>query len=146
MSGAGIGSLVGTLFLASLGDFRHKNWLLLICMFLFGISLFCLALSPWFWLSWVILLFLGLSDIFPMGTTVLQLSVPPELRGRVMSLWIMTVALSMIGSFPMALAADYTNWPTAFASGCRHLSDCWPDLGCIPPHVAQVGIIGSPIF
>ena len=140
MSGAGIGSLVGTLFLASLGDFRHKNWLLLICMFLFGISLFCLALSPWFWLSWVILLFLGLSDIFPMGTTVLQLSVPPELRGRVMSLWIMTVALSMIGSFPMALVADYKNWPTAFAGGSAICLIAGLILGILRPTLRRLAL------
>jgi predicted MFS family arabinose efflux permease len=109
-------------------------------MFLFGISLFCLALSPWFWLSWVILLFLGLSDIFPMGTTVLQLSVPPELRGRVMSLWIMTVALSMIGSFPMALAADYTNWPTAFASGAAICLIAGLILGVLRPTLRRLAL------
>ncbi len=117
MSGAGIGSLAGTIFLASLGNFSHKSWLLLASMFIFGVSLFVLAWSAWFWVAWVILLFLGLSDIFPMGTTVLQLSISPELRGRVMSLWFITIAFSLMGSFPMALAADYTNWTTAFAGG-----------------------------
>ena len=46
MSGAGVGALAGTIFLASLGNFRHKNWLLIASMFLFGVSLFLLAWSP----------------------------------------------------------------------------------------------------
>lgn len=117
MSGAGVGALAGTIFLASLGNFRYKNWLLIASMFLFGVSLFLLAWSPWFWVSWGILFFLGLSDIFPMGTTVLQLSVSPELRGRVMSLWYVTAAFTLIGAFPMALVADHLNWTAAFAGG-----------------------------
>ena len=117
LTGAGVGSLAGTVFLASLGNFRYKNWLLLSFMFLFGVSLFLLAWSPWFWVSWVILLLLGLSDIFPMGTTVLQLSIPPELRGRVMSLWWVTMAFALIGTFPMTVVADYVDWTTAFAGG-----------------------------
>ena len=117
MSGAGVGALAGTIVLASLGNFPHKNWLLIASMFLFGVSLFLLAWSPWFWVSWGILFFLGLSDIFPMGTTVLQLSVSPELRGRVMSLWYVTAAFTLIGAFPMALVADYVNWTAAFAGG-----------------------------
>ena len=72
MTGAGIGSLSGTIIMASLGNTPHKNRLLLACIFLFGISLFCLAWSPWFWLSWAILYLVGMGSIVPMGTAVLE--------------------------------------------------------------------------
>ena len=117
MTGAGIGSLSGTFILASLGNFRRKNWLLLGCIFLFGISLFLLAWSPWFWLSWAILYFIGMGSIVPMGTTVLQLSVPRELQGRVMSLWYASAGFMFIGSFPLTIVADTLGWTTAFAGG-----------------------------
>ena len=140
MAGAGAGSLSGTLLLASLGNFPHKNWLLLGSMFLFAISLFFLAWSTWFWFSWVILFLLGLSDIFPMGTTVLQLSVPPELRGRAMSLWIVTIAFSLIGSFPMAVVADYANWATALAGGAVICLAAGLVLGVLRPTLRRLNV------
>ena len=117
MTGAGIGSLSGTFVMASLGNSRHKNWLLLGCIFLFGISLFILAWSTWFWVSWVILYFIGMGSIVPMGTTVLQLSVPAEFQGRVMSVWYISAAFMFIGSYPMTLVAEHISWTAAFAGG-----------------------------
>ena len=117
MTGAGIGSLSGTFIMASMGNSPHKNWLLLGCIFLFGIALFCLAWSQWFWLSWVILFLVGMGSIVPMGTTVLQLSVPGEYQGRVMSVWYVSAALMFIGSYPMTLVAEYISWTAAFAGG-----------------------------
>ena len=140
MSGAGVGALAGTIFLASLGNFRYKNWLLIASMFLFGVSLFLLAWSPWFWVSWGILLFLGLSDIFPMGTTVLQLSVSPELRGRVMSLWYVTAAFTLIGAFPMALVADFVNWTAAFAGGAVICLVIAMIVGVVRPTLRQLRV------
>ena len=117
MAGAGIGSLSGTVIMASLGNTPHKNWLLLACVFLFGISLFCLAWSPWFWLSWAILYLVGMGSIVPMGTAVLQLSVPTEFQGRVMSVWYISAGFMFIGSYPMTLVAEYLSWTAAFSGG-----------------------------
>ena len=117
MTGAGIGSLSGTFIMASMGNSPHKNRLLLGCIFLFGIALFCLAWSHWFWLSWAILFLVGMGSIVPMGTTVLQLSVPAEYQGRVMSVWYVSAALMFIGSYPMTLVAEYISWTAAFAGG-----------------------------
>ena len=117
MTGAGLGSLSGTFIMASLGNSSHKNWLLLACIFLFGISLFCLGWSHWFWLSWAILYLVGMGSIVPMGTTVLQLSVPTEYQGRVMSVWYVSAALMFIGSYPMTLVAEYISWTAAFSGG-----------------------------
>ena len=52
-----------------------------------------------------------------LGTTVLQLSVPQELQGRVMSIWYASAGFMFIGSLPMSLAADYIGWPIALAGG-----------------------------
>ena len=103
--------------MASMGNSPHKNWLLLGCIFLFGIALFCLAWSHWFWVSWAILFLVGMGSIVPMGTTVLQLSVPAEYQGRVMSVWYVSAALMFIGSYPMTLVAEYISWTAAFAGG-----------------------------
>ena len=114
---AGFGSLFATIVLASLGNFPYKNWLLLGQVFIFGTALFLFAWSPWFWASWAILLFVGASSMVPMGTTVLQLTVPSEMQGRILSIWYVGAGLMFIGSLPMALVADVLTWPIAMAGG-----------------------------
>ena len=119
LTAAGVGSLLANVALAMLGNFRRKNLLLIGALLLFEAALFAFAWSHWFWLSWAILLFVGMGSIgyISLGTTVLQLSVPQELQGRVMSLWYVSAGFMFIGSLPMALVADLVSWPVALAGG-----------------------------
>lgn len=140
MTGAGIGSLSGTFIMASMGNSPHKNWLLLGCIFLFGTALFCLAWSQWFWMSWVILFLVGMGTIVPMGTTVLQLSVPGEFQGRVMSVWYISAALMFIGSYPMTLVAEHISWTAAFAGGATIYLAIASVLGVWRPTLRQLRV------
>ena len=119
MTAAGIGSLAANVILTMLGNYRKKNLLLIVALLLFEGALFAFAWSHWFWLSWAILLFVGMGSIgyISLGTTVLQLSVPQELQGRVMSLWYLSAGFMFIGALPMALVADLVSWPVALAGG-----------------------------
>jgi len=119
LTAAGVGSLLGSIFLASLGNFRHKNWLLLGSIFIFCFSLILFALSPWFWMSWALLLLVGMGGMsyVSMVTTVLQMSVPPQLQGRVLSVWGMGGAMMFVGALPMGAAADLWGWTAAIAGG-----------------------------
>ena len=56
-----------------------------------------------------------------MGTTVLQLTVPPNLHGRVLSLWALGSALHYIGALPMGVAADALSWPLSITGGAALL-------------------------
>ncbi len=116
---AGLGSLTGNVFLASLGDARHKNWLLLGMISLFGITLFMFALSQIYIVS-LALLFLtgvGFTGFISMGTTVLQLSTPGELRGRMMSLWLIGAAVHYIGALPLGAVGEHWGWPISLGGG-----------------------------
>ena len=116
---AGMGSLTGNVFLASLGDARHKNWLLLGMISLFGVTLFMFALSQIYIVS-LALLFLtgvGFTGFISMGTTVLQLSTPGELRGRMMSLWLIGAAVHYIGALPLGAVGEHWGWPTSLGGG-----------------------------
>ena len=119
IAGTGIGSLLGSLLLASLGNARHKNWLLLGMILTFDLTLLAFAWSSWFWVSWVILLFVGMgfTGYISMGTIVLQLTVPPELLGRVMSLWLLGAAFHYMGALPLGVLADVASWPISIATG-----------------------------
>ena len=118
--GAGLGSLVGSLVLASLGDFRHKTWLLMGSVLLLSVVLTLFAWSPWYWASWIIFFFVGVTSFgifWPLATTLIQLNVPSELRGRVLSFLQLAPAVHYLGALPLAVAADAIGWPTAITGG-----------------------------
>jgi predicted MFS family arabinose efflux permease len=94
MSSTGIGALIGALGLARLGNFRSKGRLLIWSVFLFSISLMGFSLSKNYFLSIFALIFVGGSSVIPIAlvNTLLQVNVPDEFRGRVMSLFMITFA------------------------------------------------------
>ncbi len=119
MTAAAVGSLARTLTLATLGNFRYKNWLLLGVLFIFGVSLLAFSWSVWYGVSLAIMLFVGMGStgFISMGTAVLQLSVPNDLQGRIMSLWYVSAGLMFIGALPSALVADLFDWKVAISGG-----------------------------
>ena len=142
ITAAGVGSLLVNIVLAALGNARGKNWLLLGFILTFGVSLFIFAWSESYWLSWIILLFVGLGSngYISLGTTVLQLTVNPELQGRVMSLWYVSAGFMFIGSLPMALVADWVSWPAALAGGATLCLACTLVLGVWRPTLRRLRI------
>lgn len=102
-SASGLGTLVGALTIASLGDFKYKGVLLLISFFIWTGALILFAFSRELWLSLVALLLFGISQN-GVGATVItlaQLRVPPQMRGRVMSLnTLLIMGVRPLGDFP----------------------------------------------
>lgn len=96
---AGAGAFLGALFLTYLGDMRHKGWLVLSGAFAFGIFLVAFAMSTRLILSLVFLFGVGFAIVtsVAMTNTLLQQLVTDEMRGRVMSMFI----LSFIGTMPL---------------------------------------------
>jgi MFS family permease len=99
MGTAGAGALFGALFLAYLGDFRHKGWFVLGGDFAFAVCLICFSLSTRVVVSLVFLFLLGFGIVCSVAVTntLLQKLVTDEMRGRVMSMFM----LSFIGAMPI---------------------------------------------
>lgn len=99
MGMAGAGALSGALFLAYLGDFRRKGWFILGGDMAFAICLICFSLSTRFELSLIFLFALGFGIVCSVAVTntLLQKLVTDEMRGRVMSMFM----LSFIGAMPI---------------------------------------------
>ena len=139
---AGIGSLAGNIYLASLGNTKNKNWLLLGMIILFGVSLFFFALSPIYIVSLVLLFFtgVGFTGFISMGTAILQISTPPELRGRMMSLWLIGAAVHYIGAWPLGTVGEYYGWPMSLGGGALLMLGLVMWLGLFRPTLRRLRV------
>jgi MFS family permease len=121
MTLAGAGAVLGALSVAWIGKHRHMGLMLLIMQALLGVVAIAFSLSTVIWLSQV-LLFIGgalLVTCFSMTTSLVQLLAPQELRGRVVSIYMVAFRggsplgglvsgwlVTQIGSAPYVLALN----------------------------------------
>lgn len=114
-SAAGVGALVGTLMVASLGNVQWKGKLLMISALAWGISVTLWAFTPWFLLSLVGLFLVGVTQMTYLTTnnTIIMTIVPNEFRGRVMSLWMLDFGLVPIGTLAAGFLAEWMGAPKA---------------------------------
>jgi predicted MFS family arabinose efflux permease len=87
-SAAGVGTIMDSLFLASLGSAPRRGSIYLKGIFIWVAALTGFALSKQFWISMTALLVFGIGQTVAGTTTItlLQTRVPEQIRGRVMSL------------------------------------------------------------
>ena len=109
MTMMGVGALIGTLGLAGVRGFNRRGVLLLCCGVSWGLSLIALANSMIFPVAVPFLLIIGLISSIHMSLnmTLTQLISAPEMRGRVMSIMMMTFGLMPIGALPFGTIAEY---------------------------------------
>ncbi|MBK6562661.1 MAG: MFS transporter [Dehalococcoidia bacterium] len=93
---AGVGGIMGSFYVAWAGQTPRKLRLMMSSLFAFAGTLFLFALSPWFLLALPLVL---IADIFASvftttNGTIIQMLIPNEVRGRVMSLMMMTFGLT----------------------------------------------------
>ena len=112
----GGGSLVGSLVIAALGNWR-RGMLLIVGSFASGIALLLIAAFPFYYAAAVIMLLVGLGDsgrrTINMG--LIMEVVEDQFRGRVMSVFMMNFGLMPLGMLPAGLAVDYFGGPVAIA-------------------------------
>jgi MFS family permease len=106
MAFSGAGAVCGALITAWLGKFRHMGLAVLLTQTVFGGLLTLFALTRIGWLSNVLLFGTGATLLmtFSMTASLVQLIVPDNLRGRVMSIYM----VAFRGGMPLgSLAAGY---------------------------------------
>ncbi len=109
LSSAGGGALVGAFGLASFKRWHHQGAVMLISGFLFALSLIAFAVSPSISIGLALLLLTGVtSTVFStIISTFIQFAVPNELRGRIMSLYTVTlIGLPSLGALGTGAAAE----------------------------------------
>jgi MFS family permease len=108
MSAVGAGGIVGGVFTASLGSYERRGLVQLGALLGCSLSLIGFALSPSLWLALPMLAISGAFEMVYLTTnqTLLQLSIPDEMRGRVTSIVSLNMALSPIGAFVAGAGSD----------------------------------------
>ena len=118
---SGIGSLMGSLMVASLPNKRRAR-ALLYGAFVTGIALLAFAVSTHYWLSVVLLTFVGLGQATRMSLSnvLIQAYVSDEYRGRVMSIYMLEMSFLAIAIYPISLFADYfgPQWTVGLSAAC----------------------------
>lgn len=112
---AGVGGVLGSVIVAAIGDIQRKLRVMMVSLLAFGGTLLLFAMSPWFFLA---LPFVLLADVFAnvfgtVNSTAIQVLIPDEVRGRVMSLMMMTFGLTPLGTLPVSIVAQEYGAPVA---------------------------------
>ena len=104
---SGLGSLIGSLLVASMGG-RNRARVLLSGGMLLGISLLLFSISTNYWLSVVLLTIVGLGQAARMSLSnvLIQSYVDDQFRGRVMSIYMLEMSILSISIYPISIAAD----------------------------------------
>jgi MFS family permease len=120
MGAAGAGALCGALLLAFLGDFRRKGIFILVSALAASASLVVFSLMTRPGPAVALLFAVGFSMVcfFAVSNTLLQQLVRDEMRGRVMSMWILTFIGTMpVGSFLAGAVAERLGASWALGGG-----------------------------
>jgi len=99
MAFSGAGSIVGALLVAWLGKYKKMGLTALIVQAVYGALIIAFALSRTLWISDILLFLTGatLMIVFSTVTSLVQLTAPNDMRGRVMSIYM----LAFRGGMPL---------------------------------------------
>jgi predicted MFS family arabinose efflux permease len=120
LSAIGVGAVCGALTLASLGNTRYKGRIYSIGDAVFPVALFLFTLSRSLGLSVLLLAVMGAGLITrnALTNTLIQTSVPDELRGRVISVYmLMFTGMTPFGALLSGFLAQSFGAPAALRAG-----------------------------
>lgn len=120
MSAVGIGAACGAIGSAIWGHRIERERWVLPCAMVFGVLLVLAGLAPNLTVAFLLLVLVGFAWVLMAVFTnsILQLTSPDELRGRVMGFYsFMVVGLAPFGSFQMGLVAEHFGTREAYITG-----------------------------
>ena len=140
MTAMGVGSLVGALALARLGDIGSKGKVLFRASYLWAVGVACFALSPGLAAAMLFGVLIGVfsSLVGSLNMSVVTLAIKPEIRGRVMAIMMMTHGIMPLGMFPVAAAAEYIGIDVALLASAALLALSMAAIGWWFPELKTI--------
>ena len=118
MAAPGIGAVIAILTLASMGNrIKRQGRFLVGSIFVLGAAIILFSQITWFPLALVTLVIVGIFQMFFLASTatMLQMIVPDELRGRVLSLYMLDRGFMPLGALFAGTSAHFLGAPTTVA-------------------------------
>ncbi len=111
----GVGALIGTLILASMQHFNQRGAFLLLFCLLWGAALAAFAQTSSYLHAIPLLMLVGLlnSVFMSLNMTLIQMHSSREMRGRVMSIAMMSFGVMPLSGVPFGILAEFTDTPFA---------------------------------
>jgi MFS family permease len=108
MTYMGVGAIAGSLMLAKLGSLKNKGYWVLITSVMWGFGVAAFAITTNFSLAALVIGFIGLVSAInmSMNRSLVQLQVSQSMRGRVMSIDMMSHGLMPLGVLPISYLVD----------------------------------------
>lgn len=105
---AGVGGLIGSLIIASLGDFRLKGGLFVVGTATWALLWALFAATSWVPASFVLMAMIGMAaaPFAVLQTTLLLMMVPPNVQGRVMGIQELTIGIMPLASLLIGVFAE----------------------------------------
>ena len=118
MAMMGIGAVFGALFIASLGGNHRKGLILIGSTIAWAVFLFIFSKSTNITLAFGLLIIIGFfsATFLALNQSLVQLYSDREMRGRVMSITVMSWGLMPFGVLPIAALAEQIGTPNALAA------------------------------
>lgn len=120
MGASGVGALTAALGIAAKGTIKDNKKLMAFAGVCFSSALLVFSISKTFWISLVVITIggWGMVSYLASANSYIQVTVPDELRGRVMSVYsFVFLGLAPVGNSIMGTSADRIGTTTAVASG-----------------------------
>ena len=120
MASGGCGALAGALWLAAAGQRLQKNKLVFRGVLLLSVMLILFALNRNYYVALPLFAGIGLGGIlfFTLSNTLIQMSVPDHMRGRVMGIWTLVLgAMLPLGNLEAGSLASLVDVPLTLIIG-----------------------------
>ncbi len=113
MASVGLGGIAGGIVTASLNRVERRGLVQLAALFLLSLTLVLFAFCTTLWVALLVLVVAGFFEMIFMVTnqTLLQLSIPDNLRGRVTSVVNLNAILMPVGGLIAGSASDFLGGP-----------------------------------
>jgi predicted MFS family arabinose efflux permease len=120
LAAVGIGAVIGALFVASLPEHARRGWVLTFGNLSFPFFLLLFVRSGSMAFSLVLMTLTGLTRVMQnaMANTLLQITAPDALRGRVMSFYsLISHGTTQLGGLQAGFVADWVGAPLSVGAG-----------------------------
>jgi len=140
MTSMGVGAIGGSLLLANLGDLHKKGYWLLATGSLWGVGVALFALSSSYPYAMMCIGFVGFISAvnMSMNRSIVQLQVSQEMRGRIMSIDMMSHGLMPLGILPIGWIAENVSVQAGLATSGVILAVITILLGIYMPKVRAI--------